>query len=105
MQKLIFKQGFLPDNKLLSHTIGREISMACPICFFRDSYQRKLKVKTFGTKRFEDKLILYKTIYLGEIQKLKSLSGCSCYKKYNHKLLVTWLDEFLLDLKSSQVRI
>lgn len=79
--------------------------MTCPICFFRDSYQRSLKVKTFNESRFEIKLAKYKKLYIDEIHLMNSLRDCSCYEEYNNDSLVLWLDEFLFELKQSVVKI
>lgn len=72
--------------------------MTCPICFFRDSHQRSLKVKTFGINRFESKLEDYKELYVNELKKLKRLNECSCYKTYSNESLCLWVDEFLSDI-------
>ncbi|MDN7127724.1 hypothetical protein J6J08_10065 [Pseudidiomarina sp. 1APR75-33.1] len=72
--------------------------MTCPICFFRDSYQRSLKVTTFGISRFESKLEKYKYLYVGELNNLERLKDCSCYKTYSNESLCLWADEFLLDI-------
>lgn len=79
--------------------------MTCPICFFRDSYQRSLKVKTFNESRFEVKLAKYKELYIDEMHRMGSLRDCSCYEEYNNESLVLWLDEFLFELKSSVEKI
>lgn len=75
--------------------------MTCPICFFRDSYQRSLKTKTFGIDKFELKLSKYKKLYLDELKTLTSLRDCNCYFSYNNNDLCLWTDEFLLDIKSN----
>lgn len=72
--------------------------MSCPICFFRDSHQRSLKVKTFGINRFESRLDYYKKLYVDELRNLKRLSECSCYKTYSNASLCAWVDEFLSDI-------
>ncbi len=75
--------------------------MACPICFFRDEYQRNLKVGTFGLERFEEKLIRYKESFLYEIGNLSTLTECSCYENYNHSSLVKWTKDFMSDINSN----
>lgn len=72
--------------------------MACPICFFRDSYQRTLKARTFGIDRFELKLSKYKVLYLDELSKLNKLRDCNCYDLYSNHSLCLWIDEFLADI-------
>jgi len=75
--------------------------MACPICFFRDSYQRTLKSKTFGIDRFEKKLIKYKELYLDELNRLKNLRDCNCYNSYNNQSLCLWVDGFVSDINKN----
>jgi len=72
--------------------------MTCPLCFFRDSYQRSLKVRTFDTSRFESKLEKYKYLYVDELKELKRLKDCSCYKTHSNESLCLWVDEFLSDI-------
>lgn len=72
--------------------------MACPVCFFRDSYQRALKARTFGIDRFELKLAGYKDLYLGELKSLTSLRECDCYNLYDNDSLCLWIDQFLSDI-------
>jgi len=72
--------------------------MTCPICFFRDSYQRSLKLKTFGIDRFEKKLDNYKRLYVDDLQKMKGINKCSCYKTYINYSLCRWVDDFLSDI-------
>lgn len=72
--------------------------MACPICFFRDSYQRTLKARTFGIDRFELRLSKYKEFYLGELISLSKLRDCNCYSLYSNDSLCQWVDEFQSDI-------
>jgi len=72
--------------------------MSCPICFFRDSHQRALKVKTFSIDRFEFKLSKYKELYLEELKNLTGLRECDCYNSYTSESLCLWIDEFLSDI-------
>ena len=75
--------------------------MSCPICFFRDSFQRTLKIRTFGKSRFELKLVNYKAIFIEELENLRPLNECSCGKQYGNSILANWIDEFLADLKGN----
>ncbi|MCE7534593.1 hypothetical protein [Aliivibrio fischeri] len=75
--------------------------MACPICFFRDDYQRNLKVGTFDFERFEERLIRYKESFLYEIGKLSTLTECTCCKSFNYLSLEQWTEDFILDINSN----
>jgi hypothetical protein len=68
--------------------------MTCPICFFRDSFQRKLKLECFGIERFEDKLRAYKAIFISGVSKLQPLQQCDCGTTYSDKRLAQWVDSF-----------
>jgi hypothetical protein len=79
--------------------------MTCPVCFFRESYQKELKKRTFGIDRFEHKLVKYKEIFINEVQKMDSLSNCSCYHTYNQPEMINWTDSFLNTLYNSRYQI
>ena len=79
--------------------------MSCPICFFRENYQKKLKTDSFGISRFENKLRDYKKNFIYSIQKMDSLSKCSCISSYNNKNMIEWTDAFLNELERSRYEI
>lgn len=79
--------------------------MTCPICFFREDYQKQLKKITFGISRFEDKLAKYKEIFIEGVRQMGSLSRCCCYSTYSHSELVSWTDSFLGALKNNEDEI
>ncbi len=43
--------------------------MSCPVCFFREEHQKKLKTSTFTNVRFENRLRKYKEIFIDGIHK------------------------------------
>ena len=69
--------------------------MTCPVCFFREDFQKRLKRKAFGINRYEDKLRKYKEVFIEEMQQMGSLSTCSCRTKYSNDGLIHWTDAFL----------
>ena len=64
--------------------------MSCICCFISDEYQKKLKQKCFGLKRFEDRLIKYKQLFVNEVNNLKSVSECSCMYVNLNKNYIKW---------------
>jgi hypothetical protein len=75
-------------------------AMACPICFFTEANQRKLKNDS-DSDRFESRLLNYKNNFISDVQKLEKLSTCNCYNTYNDQGIVNWTDLFLYALTSS----
>jgi hypothetical protein len=76
--------------------------MACPVCFFRDSYQKELKERSFSEPRFERKIRQYKENYLAELRILNQLSQCECGRTYQNADFKTWTDAFLAELKNNE---
>ena len=74
---------------------------SCPVCFFRDKTQRKLKEKCFNINRFEEKLVKYKKLFVQGVKNMDSLSKCGCYSKYDNPGIVKWTDYFRNDLKTN----
>jgi hypothetical protein len=64
-----------------------------------------LKRKSFGIERFEDKLANYKNTYIEELNKLDSVSICSCKYHNTEPTFVKWTDEFLSNVKNNIVLI
>lgn len=75
--------------------------MSCPVCFFREEHQKKLKTSTFTNVRFENRLRKYKEIFIDGIHKMDSLSNCTCISTYDNAELIEWTDAFLNELKTS----
>ncbi|MBA9074739.1 hypothetical protein GGR22_002912 [Flavobacterium gossypii] len=75
--------------------------MKCIACFIDNKYQNKLKEKCFGIRRFEDKLLKYKQLFLYEVNNLQSVSKCNCDYKNTNAEYVKWTDCFLNETKNS----
>lgn len=69
--------------------------MPCVSCFFSRTFQKELKLKTFGTSRFENRLLAYMTNYLFEIEKLVSTDKCNCPFRLSNADYIKWTDDFL----------
>lgn len=79
--------------------------MTCPVCFFRENYQKALKTSTFGIDRFEHKLTKYKKEFIKGVRQMNSLSNCSCFSEYYYNQMIRWTDNFLYELKSAENEI
>jgi|WetSurMetagenome_2_1015567.scaffolds.fasta_scaffold31305_3 hypothetical protein len=79
--------------------------MACPICFFRDVYQNRLKRNTFGIDRFENKLERYQRYFLEDLGKMQSQAKCACVSIYSSSKMIEWTDSFLCTLQKSKNEI
>ncbi len=79
--------------------------MTCPVCFFRDDYQKQLKKRTFGIDRFESKLTKYKEIFIEDIRQMSSMSSCSCQLTYGQGGMTIWTDSFLYSLKNAEAEV
>lgn len=75
--------------------------MSCIACFIDDNYQKQLKGKCFGIKRFENKLIKYKELYINDFKKLVSISQCSCNYQNSNPDYIRWTDFFLQNMQDN----
>ena len=76
--------------------------MACPVCFFRENYQKQLKFNSFNNARFEKKIKKYKIDFIEGVHKMESQAICECGKLYPHRAMIDWTDNFRTNLQNSE---
>jgi hypothetical protein len=75
--------------------------MKCIACFIDNKYQNKLKKKCFGINRFEDKLLMYKQLFISEVNNLQSVSECNCEYRNTSNGYVNWTNSFLKEVNNN----